>query len=79
MADPDPKASHCTATSKTTGNLCTRPAIPGVVSARITVARLPTGTQEVKSGDDSASHAADTFRTAAVMIREPERKKSGEA
>jgi|SRR6516164_2261688 hypothetical protein len=25
----DPKASQCTATSKTTGNRCTRPAIPG--------------------------------------------------
>ena len=29
MADQDPKASQCTATSKTTGNRCTRPAIPG--------------------------------------------------
>ena len=29
MADQDPKASQCTATSKTTGNHCTRPAIPG--------------------------------------------------
>ena len=29
MADQDPKASRCTATSKTTGNRCTRPAIPG--------------------------------------------------
>jgi len=29
MADQDPKASQCTATSKTTGDRCTRPAIPG--------------------------------------------------
>jgi hypothetical protein len=29
MADQDPKASQCTATSTTTGNRSTRPAIPG--------------------------------------------------
>jgi hypothetical protein len=42
MADQDPMASQCTATSKTTGNRYARPAIPGGSVCRFHgVAQLP--------------------------------------
>ena len=34
--------------------------------------------KEIEYFDHTASHAADTFRTAAVMMREPERQKEQE-